>query len=95
MRKNDYVTGVQLGALSIQQLDDGPAVDNQVVEHKVLRPQTGSGRHRFCRGRQKSPRRRKFGMEEHSAVQLDSTQDLRERVHFDSLAYLQTSPVFG
>ena len=77
MRKNDDVAGVQLGPLSIEQLDDGPAVDNQVVEHhEVLRSHAGSGRHRFRRGRRKSPRRREFRTEEHSAVQLDSTQDL-------------------
>jgi hypothetical protein len=77
MRKNDYIAGAQLGPLSIEQFDDGPAIDYQVIEHdEVLRSNARSGRHRFRRGRRKSPRRREFRTEEHSAAQLDSTQDL-------------------
>ena len=77
MRKNDYVTGAKLGPVSIEQLHDRPAVDNQVVENdEVLRSHAGCGRHRLRRGRRKSPRRREFRTEEYGAVQLDSTQNL-------------------
>jgi len=51
MWENDYVTGVQLGRLSVKQLDHGPAIDNQVVEHdEVLGSHAGSGRPSFSPG---------------------------------------------
>ena len=51
MWENDYVTVVQLGRLSVKQLDHGPAIDNQVVEHdEVLGSHAGSGRPSFSPG---------------------------------------------
>src|ERR1700675_3849812 len=52
-----------------------------MVEYKVRRPQGERGRHHIRRGRRKTPWSRKFSAEEHSAVQLDSAQNLGECIH--------------
>jgi len=81
IRKDNDIAGPQLGALSIGQLDDGPAFDDQMVEHKVLRPWSDLSRHQIRRRCRKSPGSREFGSEEHRAQEFDSAQDLGEHIH--------------
>ena len=81
MRKDDDISGRKLDGLSIRQLDDRSAIDDEMVKQNVCRPQTGRGRHHIRRGRRKTPWSRELSAEEHRAVQLDAAQNLGECIH--------------
>src|SRR5579862_602696 len=86
MREDDDVAGRELDGFSIQ-VDDGSAFNDQMEEHKMLRPRSERGRHRIRSGREKAPGSRKFGGEEHRAIQLHAAQDFGERIHSVTRTY--------
>ena len=56
MRKDDDISGLELDGLSIRQLDDGSAVDDQMVEHQVRRPRSDAWPPSYSTRAPKSPR---------------------------------------
>src|SRR6476646_10816657 len=61
-----------------------------MVEQQMCRPQAKGGRRYIRRRHRKSPGGREFGSEENSAVEFDSAQDFRERIHYVLLSVLCT-----
>ncbi len=81
MRKYHDIARSNIEGLSARQLHERCTVDEEMVENQVWCPwgEIGGEDVRW-RGR-KTPRSGEFSAEEHSAVQLDSTQDLGECIH--------------
>src|SRR5947209_2257394 len=64
-----------------------------MVEDKVFRARSDLGGHEIRSRRREAPGRREFSREKHSAVELDSAQNLRESIHFRTpLDVRQSSP---
>jgi hypothetical protein len=81
MRKDDDFAGLQLERLSIRQMHDRSAIDDEMVDHQVGRSRGNVGRERFRLGRRETPGRGELSAEEQSAVQLHSAQDIGECIH--------------
>jgi hypothetical protein len=81
MGKDDDIAGLKLDGLSIRQLHERSAIDEQMIEDHVCRPRGELATENVGCGCRKTPRSGEFRAEEHGAVQLDSAQNLGERIH--------------